>query len=78
VVQPSTGAFPELIEKTGGGIVYEPDSVSGLAAALLKLFIDNDLRKQLGEKGKENVAKELSLEKMSLGLSEVYNNVLSI
>jgi len=32
--------------------------------------------KELGIKGRENVAKELSLEKMSAGLSEVYKNVV--
>lgn len=73
VVQPATGAFPEIIEKTMGGITYSPDTVKELTANLLKLFKDNTLREQLGTDGKKNVIKELSLEKMSEGLSEVYN-----
>ena len=76
VLQPATGAFPEIISTTGGGLTYEPDTVKGLSDALLKLFNDKALRKELGSKGRENVAKELSLEKMSLGLSEVYKIVL--
>lgn len=75
VVQPATGAFPEIIEKTSGGITYAPDSVSGLAENLLKLLMDNDLRIKLGKQGKEKVLTELSLEKMSEGLSEVYNSI---
>jgi glycosyltransferase involved in cell wall biosynthesis len=75
VVQPATGAFPEIIEKTSGGITYAPDSVSGLAENLLKLLMDNDLRIKLGKQGKEKVLAELSLEKMSEGLSEVYNSI---
>jgi glycosyltransferase involved in cell wall biosynthesis len=76
VVQPETGAFPEIIEKTKGGITYAPDSVEGLSAALLKLFADSGLRAQLGEKGRENVLKELSLSVMSESLSVVYNETM--
>ncbi len=76
VVQPATGAFPEIIEKTNGGIIYSPDTVAELSSALLKLFRDNTLRTQLGKSGKEKVINELSLDKMSAGLSEVYNGVM--
>jgi glycosyltransferase involved in cell wall biosynthesis len=77
VVQPETGAFPEIIEKTKGGITYSPDTVGGLSSSLLKLFNDNNLRLGLGEAGRENVLKELSLDKMSEGLSEVYNETMN-
>ena len=73
VVQPATGAFPEIIEKTKGGITYSPDTVAELSASLLKLFKDNNLREQLGKNGKENVIKELSLDKMSKDYQKVYN-----
>lgn len=72
VVQPATGAFPEIIEKTMGGITYSPDTVAELSANLLNLFKDNNLREQLGKNGREKVNQELSLNKMSEGLSEVY------
>lgn len=77
VVQPATGAFPEIIEKTQGGITYSPDNVEELTVNLMKLLKDNDLRLKLGQFGKEKVLNELSLEKMSEGLSEVYNDVMS-
>jgi glycosyltransferase involved in cell wall biosynthesis len=76
VVQPDTGAFPEIIEKTGGGITYSPDTVGELSSALMKLLNDNTLRSQLGENGRKNVLDKLSLEKMSEGLSEVYNETM--
>jgi len=75
VVQPATGAFPEIIEKTGGGITYSPDSVAELSSALLRLLKDSKLTHDLGETGKKNVRSELSLNRMSEGLSEVYSNV---
>ena len=70
VVQPATGAFPEIIEKTGGGITYSPDSVSELSDALLKILNENELRLKLGKDGKENVLKDFSLAKMSVGLAQ--------
>src|SRR5664280_2668615 len=75
VVQPATGAFPEIIARTMGGIIYSPDNVSELSANLLKLLKDNDLRNRLGNLGKEKVLTDLSLEKMSQGLSKVYNSL---
>ncbi len=75
VVQPATGAFPEIIERTNGGITYSPDTVRELAASILKLFNDDALRMQLGANGREKVKNELSLEKMSEGLSKVYTGV---
>lgn len=77
VVQPATGAFPEIVERTTGGITYSPDSVPELSGSLLNLLKDNDLRSRLGKQGKEKVLTELSLSKMSESLSEVYNRVIS-
>src|SRR5262249_6379996 len=34
VVQPRHGSFPELVEDTGGGLLYDPDDDDGLTAAL--------------------------------------------
>ena len=77
VVQPATGAFPEIIERTKGGITYSPDTVEELSASLLRLFMDSDLRTILSQKGRENVLNEFSLDTMSKGLSEVYNELAS-
>jgi glycosyltransferase involved in cell wall biosynthesis len=76
-VQPATGAFPEIKAWTNGGITYSPDTVSDLSASLLKLLKDNDLLTRLGRQGKEKVLAELSLDKMSEGLSKIYNKVRS-
>ena len=75
VVQPATGAFPEIIEKTGGGITYSPDNIEELTSALLRPLTDRKLASDLGETGKRNVRYELSLERMSGGLSEVYGTI---
>jgi glycosyltransferase involved in cell wall biosynthesis len=76
VVQPATGAFPEILQKTGGGILYSPDNKEELIAGIIKLFDDIKLRQSLGETGRKKVKEELTLEKMSEGLSKVYETVL--
>jgi glycosyltransferase involved in cell wall biosynthesis len=75
VVQPATGAFPEIIARTGGGVTYSPDNIDELAACISKLLNDNALRAKLSAGGKEKVLQDLSLEKMSAGLSKVYNSL---
>jgi glycosyltransferase involved in cell wall biosynthesis len=76
-VQPATGAFPEIMARTTGGITYSPDTVAELSASLLKLLKDNDMLAKLGRQGKEKVLADLSLDRMSEGLSKVYNQVRS-
>jgi glycosyltransferase involved in cell wall biosynthesis len=75
VVQPATGAFPEIIEITGGGLVYEPDTASELASQLQKLLQDKNKLLKLGEEGSKKVRQELSLNKMAEGLAVLYNNL---
>jgi len=77
VVQPATGAFPEIIQRTGGGVIYSPDTISELASTLHKLLKDKELISSLGEKGRKMVLQEFSLDKMSAGLSEVYNKTIN-
>jgi glycosyltransferase involved in cell wall biosynthesis len=74
VVQPATGAFPEILQITKGGVTYTPDTVEELCEVLLRLLKDRSLREVLGSNGKMNVRQELSLDKMSAGLSEVYSS----
>jgi glycosyltransferase involved in cell wall biosynthesis len=76
VVQPATGAFPEIVEKTNGGIIYTPDTVQDLSLNLDKLLVDKDLRRRLGADGMKGVSENLSLEKMSSNLSDIYNNTI--
>jgi glycosyltransferase involved in cell wall biosynthesis len=51
VVQPRSGAFPEMIETTGGGLLCEPDDPKSLADALETLLLDPAQREKLGQRG---------------------------
>jgi glycosyltransferase involved in cell wall biosynthesis len=75
VVQPATGAFPEIIARTGGGITYSPDSIKELSAALIKALNNREKLVDLSSAGKAKVFEELSLDRMSESLSKVYNSI---
>jgi len=77
VVQPATGAFPEIIARTGGGITYHPDTVDALAEALSKILNDKNTREALGEAGYMGVRSELSLSNMSEGLKNLYETTIT-
>src|SRR5262249_26777737 len=40
VVLPRRGAFPEIVERTGGGLLVAPDDPDALADGLLSLLVD--------------------------------------
>jgi len=77
VVQPATGAFPEIVARTGGGITYSPDNLNELTSSLVNILNDKELLSKLGSEGKDKVLKNLSLERMAEELSKVYNGVMS-
>lgn len=60
VVEPRHGAFPEMIEKTGGGVLFAAGDVGDLAARLLELAKDPARRRELGRRGSENVRRHYS------------------
>ncbi|MEI6350950.1 MAG: glycosyltransferase family 4 protein [Verrucomicrobiota bacterium] len=65
VVQPASGAFPELIAKTGGGFVYDPDQPNALASALEEALSDRPRSKAVGECGMRSVRERFTSEVMA-------------
>ena len=51
VVQPAAGAFPELIERTGGGLLCEWNDSDDLTAKLVELLTDLPRAAEMGRKG---------------------------
>ena len=60
VVQPRHGAFPELVERTGGGILVDPDSPAALTAGLSHMMRNRETRKALGRAGRAAVRRAFS------------------
>ena len=72
VVQPDHGAFPELIEMTGGGLLSAPESPGDLADQIRALMDDEELRQQLGTQGKLAVERLFSDTTMAEDTLNVY------
>src|SRR2546429_296910 len=71
VVQPRAASFPELIEATGGGVLYEPGDVKALADAVEGLLADPENLRALGEAGRKAVWKAFSAERMAENIVRV-------
>ena len=76
VVQPRTGAFPELIAATGGGILCEPGNPAALAAGLEELLRDPIRARQLGAAGRQVVAEKFSVDAMSRQVEGILEKVI--
>ena len=72
VVQPNHGAFPEIIRKTGGGILIEPENPQSLADGLLKILRDPDLRSNLARKAYFGVREHYRVEVMAQRTIEIF------
>jgi glycosyltransferase involved in cell wall biosynthesis len=75
VVQPRRGAFPEVLQKTGGGILVQPDDTASLAHGILSLWKDPALAEELGRRGAQGVCEHYSASRMATRALEVYANI---
>ena len=75
VVLPRNGAFPELIEATGGGILYNGDGPEPLAAALGELLSDPARARDLGARGREAVRRDFCVEVTAAKTIAVYEKL---
>ena len=72
VIQPRRGAFPEMIEKTGGGVLVEPGDAASLAGAIHSLWKNPELAAELGRRGAEGVRSGFTASQMAARAVEAY------
>ena len=65
VVQPRTAAFPELIEQTAGGLLYDPADGAALANGIESLLLAPERAHALGTAGREVVFRKFTAEAMA-------------
>src|SRR5262249_48879285 len=65
VVKPRHGAFPELIEATGGGLLVPPDDPAALAAGVRQMLEDHELRDRAGGAGEAAVRERFTADVMA-------------
>jgi glycosyltransferase involved in cell wall biosynthesis len=75
VVQPRHGSFTELVEDTGGGILYDPSGPEALADAIAEVMNDESLRQRLAENGRSAVGQMYTDEVMAERTWSVYETL---
>lgn len=75
VVQPNHGAFPELMNLTKGGIIYEPNEPKILSDALEALLLNLEKMRELGSQGMKAVKEKFTIERMAKEFIEIIEKV---
>jgi len=76
VVQPRTGAFPEVIEAGGGGVIYDPNTASALPDALEALLLDPAKASALGAQGHRSLMERYTIERMARDMAALYSTLV--
>ena len=72
VVAPRRGTYTELVERTGGGVLVEPEDPAALEQALGALAADPGRRAELGRRAAEGVRARYSTDEMTTRALDVY------
>jgi len=75
VVVPAHGAFPELVEDTGGGLLFAPHDPRSLAEALEQLTRNPQVVSELGRRGQDAVHDRYHAERMASQTAELYRSL---
>jgi glycosyltransferase involved in cell wall biosynthesis len=75
VVQPRHGAFPEIIARTGGGVLVTPEEPDALAEALRVLLADRARAAELSAAGASGVRAHYTVDQMAASAERVLTQV---
>ena len=74
VVLPHSGAFPEIVEDTQGGVIYENNDPPTLAQSIEQLLDDPEGSKKIGLHGHNQVIQKYSNESLA---NSLIDNILA-
>ena len=72
LVEPRNGAFPELIEEPGAGILYEPNTVEALTEALALLLTDPQRTREMGKRARTAFFERFTIKRMASEMEKIY------
>jgi glycosyltransferase involved in cell wall biosynthesis len=75
-VQPRRGAFIEVLEKTGGGVLVDPDNPEALANGLHALWSDRAYQARLADAAFNGVRAHYTIGRSATRQLDVYNDVV--
>ena len=75
LVQPELGAFPEIINATGGGVIYKPNTASALADSLTEILLNPAKLDAMSLAGRKSVEEHFDCSKLSSKMVEIYKTL---
>ena len=75
-VEPDIGVFSELLEMTGGGVLYEPGGSKVLADKLKPFLLDAEYALELGAEGKRGVTENFDIKQTAQNMVRIYEQVI--
>lgn len=75
VVQPALGAFPEIIEKSGGGVTYSPNTPKNLSETWADLLSNPEKLEKLSRDGYEGTKKYFNIHNHAAEIIGLYENL---
>ncbi len=76
IVQPALGAFPEILEKAEGGIIYQPNNPEELCKALIDLLDDPEKLSILSKSGRVGIEENFNIHNQALETIEIYKRII--
>lgn len=77
VVEPDVGGFREVIEMTGGGVVYDPADPNALRESLKRVLLDPDHARALGQHARPIVQERFSSDAMAAKIGAVFEEAVA-
>ncbi len=74
---PGSGDAPQQIKESGGGLVVEAGRTKDFVKAVLKLYRDPALRREMGRRGREYVIRNYSVKACSQKYVELFQKVIT-
>jgi glycosyltransferase involved in cell wall biosynthesis len=78
VVALDSGGTPEVVEHRRTGLLSPPHDLDALAANLVELLSDADLRARVGEHGRRDVEQRFSVDRQGRDVAEAYRLILAV
>ncbi|MFV0265498.1 MAG: glycosyltransferase family 4 protein [Draconibacterium sp.] len=75
VVQPTLGAFPEIVELSGGGVTYMPNTPQKLSETWAELLLNPDKMEELSRKGYEGTLKKFNIHNHAKEMITLYESL---
>lgn len=76
LVQPDLGAFPEILQATGGGVLFHPNNAEALAARMAGVLTDRATLDNMSILGRRSVEENFDCRKLTKKMVDVYEKLI--